>query len=160
MGGEQSPPFLMYTHVRHDKDMVHVPVVLRCRVTVDRGLFTKQYRGVKVNDIGVLWPESHFREKAITGAKMWIQQMEQQGYSLLSSESDIAVWGPYKPRNFTGAQQRSWRPAPGMGSTFRTFGERSDEDPFEDSADFVLEARFLASKQRMVEHSVRTPEEN
>ena len=143
----------MYTHERSEKTTVHTPVWLDCRVTVDRGLFHRQYPGVTVNDISSLWPEGELRQRVFTYANKWIQDMKAQGYDLITAEADIQFWGPFKHVNLSGAQGKSWSPAPGMPKTFRPFGEAQFEDPYEDKADFILKARFLASKVRMVEHA-------
>lgn len=149
----------MYVNTPAEKTKVHIPVTLRCRVTVDRGMFYRQYRGCKINDMEQLWPYSHLRSAAMDGAKEWIRQMKLQDYELLTPESDILVMGPYKSRNWSGAGSASWRPAPGAAPSFRAFSEMANEDPQAESADFILEARFLAGRLRMVEHSITTPTE-
>jgi hypothetical protein len=108
-----------------------------------------------VNDVSSLWPESELREKVFTYAGKWIHDMEAQGYSLITAEADIKMWGPFKHVNMSGAKAKSWEPAPGMKKTFRPFGEIEDDDPYEDKADFLLKAQFLASKSKMVERAVR-----
>jgi hypothetical protein len=145
----------MYTHERVEQSTVHEPVWLECRVTVDRGLFHRQYPGVTVNALSSLWPESELRQKVFQYAQKWIDDMKAQGYTLLTAEADIGFWGPFKHVNTSGAGAKSWTPAPGMAKTFRAFGGTERDDPYEDKADFLLKARFLASKRRMVEHAVR-----
>lgn len=141
--------------VRTDTGIVHEPVWLECRVTVDRGLFHRQYPGVTVNAISSLWPENELREKVFRYADKWIHDMKSQGYDLITAEADIKFWGPFKHVNLSGSQAKSWTPAPGMAKTFRAFGETELDDPYEDKADFLLKARFLATKQRLVEHAQR-----
>jgi hypothetical protein len=139
-------------HTPIEKTKVYSAVTKTCRATVDRGLFRKQYNWVKVNDLDVLWPHNHVREAAIDAAKKFVEDMRKQGFSLLTAESDVEIYGPLRHHDFSKSTAPSWKPAPGAQSTYRTFGYGFAEEDMSDAEDFLLRARFLSSKMQRVEH--------
>jgi hypothetical protein len=141
-------------HSPIEKTRVYTPVVKTCRATVDRGLFQKQYVWVKVNDLDVLWPHNHVREAAMSAAKKFVEDMRKQGNELLTSESDVEIYGPLRHHDFSRSTAPSWSPAPGMPGTYRTEGYGFDDDDPNDAEDFLLRARFLSSKMKRVEHAL------
>jgi hypothetical protein len=88
-------------HTPIEKTKVYSAVTKTCRATVDRGLFRKQYNWVKVNDLDVLWPHNHVREAAIDAAKKFVEDMRKQGFSLLTAESDVEIYGPLRHHDFS-----------------------------------------------------------
>jgi hypothetical protein len=141
-------------HVPIEKTKVYSAVTKTCRATVERGVFQKQYRWVKVNDLDVLWPHNHVREAAISAAKKFVEDMRKQGFSLLTAESDVEVFGPVRHHDFSKSTAPSWAPAPGAKTTFRTFGYHNAEEDQDGAEDFLLRAQFLSSKMKRVEHKI------
>lgn len=133
------------------------PVLLRGRVTIDRGiceLIAKHdptyfpVRGRRVNDLQTLWPYDHFRREMFHAAKWFVGDMAKQGYSLLTAEADVRVFGPYQPRTYT--RQLSRAP--------RVVGFDQTEDPDPTAADFVVQAEFLCRRGARVERATSSPE--
>lgn len=130
---------------------VYAPETLRARLTVPRGMvppdpkeadFLRRYNGVAINSMAALWPYDELRTRCIAGAQQWVRHKAGQGYELLTAESDIKVYGPYRSRAGTYG---------GDKKTIRVTGYAEDEDFNEDLADFVLEAQFLSSRYRPIQ---------
>lgn len=139
-----------WTSMKTIPDRVHIPVSLECRVSVDRDVFRRQYVGVKINELTPLHPYHHFREKVMKAARMWIDDMRRQGHDLLTAESDIQVFGPYRSIHREGSHAPTWEPAPGMAKTFKSHVRGIGESANPDSADFVMKATFITHKARPV----------
>lgn len=120
----------------------HVPVVQQARFTVDRGMVKRQYNRVRLNDMPTLWPFGYLRDEAFRFAKQFVSDMEAKGKELLSAEADIVLLGPYRHRKFS--------------DDLVSGGRQTGEDHYQDQADFVLEAGFLASRVHRVEMVVRS----
>ncbi len=109
----------------------------------------------KINDLSELWPESRARHAAIFAAKKWIADMEKQGFQLLTAESDVLVAGPITHLDWSKHASRSWEPGDGMSKTVRAGGRIVGAPEDTDYEDFLLRAQFLATKTRMVEHTLK-----
>ncbi len=75
--------------------------------------------------------------------------MGKQGYQLLTPEAEIRVWGPYRPKNWTGAVARPV-----------TTGYQGDTEPFLilNRADFLLDADFVATRGFLDERRIENAE--
>ncbi len=122
--------------------------VERARLAVPRGLvpvlpdgrfFT--YNGTPINGMLSLDLRDELRARCIDGAKQWVRRRSLDGMSLLTSESDVKVFGPYRSR--AGTYSRSKK------LDVTAYGE--DEDFNDDLADFVFEATFLSTRHRPVQ---------
>ena len=123
--------------IRENADMVSVavPVKLTAAFPVESSALARTYRGVKVSEFVDLQPYSTVQRVAVDAAKKWIQHMALQGYELRGNETDIRLWGPYRPKS----------------ALYGSFTEA--ENPFPDGkAKMLLTGHFLAHKQRTVEH--------
>lgn len=140
-------------HTPINKGTVYTPVEKTCRVATTRGMMRIPYQWVRINDISSLYPDGYFRQAAIDAAKKFVADMERQGFSLITAEADVKVYGPVRHRDFTKhAGGANWQPAPGADATFRTTGFAHSEEPDSDFEDFLLRAEFLAKKVHMVEY--------
>lgn len=144
-----------------EKQTHHIPVWLSAVFTTDSGLARRQYRRQKVNDLSPLWPESHLRQKALHFAKKFIDDMKLQGYDLLTSEADVLVSGPYRSRNLqskfgaTATTKHHVARSNKQVTVLPIVGRQGAEDPFPDKEDFLIEAQFLSSRVRLVEHNLK-----
>ncbi len=140
------------TLIREDltKATVYSPVTQRARLSVPRGIVPegRVYNGERVNDMAALWPYDELRSRCIDGMKKWVRRRQLDGDDLLTSESDIKVYGPYRSRS--GTYNRSTADPRKPGAMHVTaYGE--DEDFNDDLADFVFEAVFLSRRHRPVQ---------
>jgi len=119
-----------------------VPVIRRARLTVDRGLVKRQYRGEPVGTLNaILLPtaERTLADKLMDGAKQFVRDYAKQGFKAITEPESFIVWGPYQCRGF------------GMTTTKPTVvhGYQEGEDPFPDAADFIIQGQFLATHGRI-----------
>ena len=152
----------MLTKVDPLKQTIHLPVVLRGRATVERELFVRQLRGVRVNDLALLYPQERaLRSKVLECARKFIADMSAKGNGLLTAEADMKVYGPYEARNWALAAgnkpARTQRPTQfgedvhAVNKPATVVGYSEGEDPMEGLADFVIEATFICTKPAIVE---------
>jgi len=129
----------------------YAPETLRARLSVPRGIVPpdpatqdgyRVYNGVPINSMVALWPYDELRTRCIDGAKQWVRHKAGLGYELITAESDIRVYGPYRSRAGTYGKSKH---------DIKVTGYSEDEDFNEDLADFVLEAIFLSSRHRPVQ---------
>ena len=121
-----------------------VPVKLTAAFPVEIDTVHRTYRGVKFNEFIDAQPYATVQREAVDAAKQWIRHMALQGYELMGNETEIEMWGPYRPKT----------------KLYRSFGEERsatsftrDENPFPDGkAKMLLRGRFLARRQYAVEH--------
>ena len=139
-------------HVPLNKGTVYTPVTKTCRVSTIFGMIRQPYVWVRINDISSLYPDGYFRTDAMAAARKFVDQMEKQGFSLLSAEADMLVYGPLRHRDFSKQSGATWRPQPGMAPTFRTVGFAHSEEPDSDAEDYLLRAQFLAKRVHMIEY--------
>jgi hypothetical protein len=146
-------------HTPITKGTVYTPVTKTCRVATDRGMIPTQHNWVRINDISSLHPYGTFRRAAMDAAKRFVADMERQGFSLITPEADMLVYGPIRHRDFSapGVGAPTWRPAPGMSPTFRASGYDVFEDHNDDAEDFLLRAEFLSKRVHMVEYIKKDP---
>ena len=144
-------------HTPANKGTVYTPVTKTCRVATDRGMLLHPYVWVRINDISSLYPESLFRRAAMAAAKQFVADMERQGFSLLTAEADLLVYGPVRHRDFSapGAGAPTWRPSPTSEPTFRASGFDVYEDHNDDAEDFLLRAEFLSKRVHMAEYIIK-----
>lgn len=103
-------------------------------------MVARQYNRVRLNDMPSLWPYGFLREAAFGFARQFVSDMAKKGKDLLSAEADMVILGPYRHRKFS--------------DDLVAGGRSAGEDHYQDLADFVLEARFLASRVYQVERVV------
>ena len=123
---------------------VAVPVRLTAAFPVEVEGLARTYRGTKISEFIDLQPYATVQRIAVDAAKKWIQHMALQGYELQGNETQIRLWGPYRPKS----------------NLYQSFGEQRsatsfqmDESPFPDGkAKMLLTGHFLARRQRTVEH--------
>jgi hypothetical protein len=60
-------------------------------------------QSVKVNDLNPLWPKSMFRDEVMKYAKRWMKEYTRRGFEPAEPESEMRVWGPYRPYNWDAA---------------------------------------------------------
>lgn len=144
-------------HTPIQKGTVYTPVTKTCRVATDRGMLRRQFHWERINDISTLYPEGQFRTTAIEGAKRFVADMERKGYSLITPEADMLVYGPVRHRDFSkpGFAAPTWQPRPGMDPTFRSGGFDVGDEWTEDAEDFLLRAEFLASRVHLAEYRIK-----
>ena len=122
-----------------DKQKVAVPVSLTAAFPVESDALARTYRGTQFKDFIDIQPYATVQRIAVDAAKKWIQHMSLQGYELLGNETDIKLWGPYRPKS---ALYRS----------DTATGFASDEEPFPDGkAKMLMTGTFLAARQYTVE---------
>ena len=134
--------------IREDlnKTKVAVPISVNCAFPVEVAALARTYRGVKIGEFIDLHPYATVQRQAVREAKVWLGHMVRQGLTLLGNETDIRLWGPYRPKSHL------YRYAPGHDEAATSFME--DEDPFPDGmAKMLLTGHFLNSKQHTVEHA-------
>ena len=143
-------------HTPLNKGTVYTPVTKTCRVATDRGMIWTPKAWVRINAISTLHPEGRFRKVAIDAAKKFVADMEKQGFSLITPEAGMLVYGPIRHRDFSGANSgATWRPRPEMDPTFRSTGWSLEEEPDSEYEDFLLRAEFLAKRVHMVEYVIK-----
>lgn len=126
-----------------DKTRVAVPVRLTATFPVPSDTLARTYRGVPVKNFIDLDPYRAVQRLAVGAAKQWIRHMALQGYDLLGNETDVELWGPYRPK------PKLYR---SLGEFDSAGGFASSEDPFESGeARMILRGQFLARKQYSVE---------
>lgn len=84
---------------------IHHPVYRSAKFPVDMELVVqcqklgdKPYRGVPIGTMGVIYPQSELRDKALYFAKMFIMQMQREGLDAAEPETLMELWGPYRER--------------------------------------------------------------
>lgn len=133
----------MLIRERLDKARVAVPVKLTATFPVSSDLLARTYRGVPVKRFVDLDPYRAVQRIAVDAAKQWIKHMALQGYDLLGNETDVELWGPYRPK------PKLYR---SLGQFDSAGGFASNEEPFESGeARMILRGNFLARKQYVVE---------
>jgi hypothetical protein len=122
--------------------------VERARLSVPRGMVPVlpdgrlfSYNGTPINAMLSLSLRDDLRKRCIDGAKQWVRRRSLDGMSLLTAESDVKVFGPYRSRAGTYGS--------GKQPVVTAYGE--DEDFNDDLADFVFEATFLTTRHRPVQ---------
>ena len=126
------------------KERVAEPVNLTAVFPVPAEALHRTYRGVKMADLPSLYPFNHVRDLALSAAKTWVSHMALQGFDLLSNESDLRVWGPYRPKTKVLKNQ--------IGALNAGMGFNMDENPFPDGqAEMLITGRFLSRRQQVVE---------
>lgn len=161
------------TLIKVPERRVAEPVTLRGILTIDYAVCetigraertapaenkTFPLRGVKVNDLSVLWPYSHLRSLALQGAKQFTADLAKRGYRLLTNEADVVVFGPYRGRG--------WQRQP--SGDLKAIGRQEGEDPFPEAVDFLLIGEFLATRgyvpdeptQALIERARRAADED
>ena len=119
-----------------DKAKVAVPVKLTAAFPVESDSLARTYRGTAFKDFIDLLPYANVQRIAVDAAKKWIQHMTLQGYELIGNETEIQLWGPYRPKS--------------TGGTATSF--QMNEDPFPDGkAKMLMTGTFLARRHRTVE---------
>lgn len=128
--------------IREDvsKETVAVPVKLTAAFPVEVEALARTYKGTPIGSFIDLLPWSNVQRVAIDAAKKWVQHMALQGYELLGNETDIRMWGPYRPKSNLYE-----------GTTASSFAVTDDPFP-EGKAKMLLTGHFLARKQHLVEH--------
>jgi hypothetical protein len=118
-----------------------VPVRLRARMTVERELFTRQYRGEPIGalpDLHVPGRARALRAVALDSARKFVADMARQGNNAVDEPGGFRLYGPYQSRDgYLGAD--------------RANGSHQFEDKHPESADFVLEGAFIATRGKVVE---------
>lgn len=144
-----------------DKTRQYSPVWLRAVFTSPRGLARRQYRRLPFHKLSPLYPESQMREATLKFAKQFIADMESQGYQLLTNEADLLVTGPLRARGWDkatdGTYKRKHHVTGKPVDLFPVVGRSASSEPYPDKEDFILEARFLNTRVRMVEYRVKEP---
>ena len=114
-------------------------VRLTAAFPVEVEALARVYRGTKISEFIDLQPWATVQRIAVDAAKKWIRHMALQGYELDGNETDIRLWGPYRPK------------AKLYGDTATSYME--SENPFPDGkAKMLLRGNFIARRQRLVEH--------
>lgn len=121
-----------------------IPVTRRARLTVERDLVKRQYRGEPIGNLDgghlITLAATRTLHSAIAeGADQFIRDYAKKGYQALANPEDFIVWGPYQSRGF------------GLTSAKPTIAHLSaeGEDLFPNSADFIIEGKFLATQGRI-----------
>lgn len=132
--------------IREDASTVSVavPVKLTCAFPVEVAALAKTYRGLKVGNFIDLLPYATVQRQAVREAKVWIQHMARQGLELIGNETEIELWGPYRPKSNLYKTR--------LGDDRAAMGFMRDEDPFPDGmAKMLLTGTFLQRKQREID---------
>ena len=115
-----------------------VPVKLTAAFPVEVEALARTYHGTPIKSFIDLQPYANVQRVAIDAAKKWISHMRLQGYVLMGNETEIRLWGPYRPKSRLYAEQ---------ATSFT-----NDSDPFPDGeAKMLLTGMFLAERQYAVE---------
>lgn len=138
-----------------EKTRIYTPVWLGARFTVSRGTGRRQYRRMKVNRLSVLWPESQLRKPALDFARRFVDDMRSQGYELLTAEADVVLTGPFPPRDYSGQRTQRHHIRGGGDVTVLPVNSQTIGENNSSVEDYVLEAEFLSSRVRLVEHAVK-----
>ena len=119
-----------------------VAVSITCAFAVEVESLARTYHGTAFSEFIDLLPYATVQRQAVREAKQWIKHMTTQGLDLIGNETDIRLWGPYRPKS--ALYKRA------LGADDAATSYRRDEDPFPDGmAKMLLTGRFLA---RQVEH--------
>ena len=132
--------------IREDKSKERVaePVRLTAVFPCPADALHRTYRDVKLADLSFLYPDAHLRDLALSAAKNWVSHMKMQEFDLLDNESDLKVWGPYRPKTKV-LKNRIGEAGAGMGFS-------SEDNPFPDGeAEMLLTGFFLARRQQVIE---------
>jgi hypothetical protein len=132
--------------IREDvtKETVAVPVKLTAAFPIEAEALARTYKGTRIGDFIDLLPWATAQRIGIDCAKKWIQHMASQGYELIGNETDIKMWGPYRPKSELYKSFGGERSASSISSA---------DEPFPDGkAKMLLTGHFLARKQHLVEH--------
>ena len=127
-----------------DAQKVAVPVSLTAAFPVEVESLARTYRGSPIGSFIDILPYATAQRIAVDAAKKWIQHMALQGYDLIGNETEIKLWGPYRPKSalYQGA----------LGEVGTATSYQQDEDPFPDGkAKMLLTGNFLARRHRTVE---------
>ena len=126
-----------------DAQTVAVPVNLTAAFPVEVDVLHRTYRGTAVKDFIDIQPYAAVQRIAVDAAKKWIQHMALQGYELIGNETDIKLWGPYRPKS---ALYKS------IGEDRSATSYTQDSDPFPGGqAKMLMTGTFLAKRQYAVE---------
>lgn len=82
-----------------------------------------------------------FRDVARRGAAQFVADLARQGYSLLTQEGDLRIWGPYHSRN--------WKAQ--LNGRLKAEGRRADEVLWDDAVDFLIVGSFLQTRTILTE---------
>lgn len=114
-------------------------VRLTCAFPVEVEALARTYRGTKVGEFIDLHPFATVQRKAVDEAKVWLGHMARQGYELVGNETEIRLWGPYRPKSRLYQAQ--------VGDDRAAMSFRRDEDPFpEGKAKMLLTGHFLKDR--------------
>jgi len=122
-----------------------LPVDLRAVFTVDMGCVHQQYKGVKIADLSSIWPASDFRQQALQAARKFVSDMRKRGYELVQNETDLLVWGPYRPRRWSLALS---------GNFVATSHTEYDTPLTVGAGDFLITGSFVSKYARATEVTV------
>lgn len=119
-----------------------IPVTQRARLTVDRALVTRQIRGEPIGgmtDLVLLTGARTLTDLLLKGARQFVDDYRKKGYEPLQEPNEFIVWGPYHSRGF------------GLSSAKPTIAHLSaeGEEMFPESADFVIQGNFLATRGKV-----------
>lgn len=127
-----------------EKSTIWQPVRLRGRFTVPFDMIPpRQVKGEQINSFSPLWPESHFRDAAMTAAKIFVKHMGLRGYQLVSNEGELWVFGPYHSRAWDIHRNNQGDP----------FGRQAGENLFPEAADYLIIGDFVAKYGKVVEEA-------
>lgn len=128
-----------------DVQTVAVPVKLTAAFPVEVEALARTYRGVQVGEFIDAVPYRTVQRIAVDAAKKWVQHMALQGYELQGNETEIKLWGPYRPKA---------KLYEGIGGERSATSYMESESPFPDGkAKMLLTGHFLARRQRTVEYA-------
>jgi hypothetical protein len=139
---------------------IAVPIDQEARVTVERDLVKRQYRGTYdpvrgkwvgepiggMEDLNVLTGMRSLKSVLLHGAELFCKHRRQQGIEPLQRPEEMLVRGPFQHRPLT-----TGRPTQGGAGVIH--GWREGEDQYPDRADFVILGRFLSTHGKVVEPS-------
>ena len=116
-----------------------VPVNLTAAFPVEVEALARTYHGTPIKSFIDLQPYANVQRVAIDAAKKWISHMRLQGYELIGNETEIELWGPYRPKSE-------------LYQSDTATSYTNDSNPFPDGkAKMLLTGTFLATKQYAVE---------
>lgn len=106
----------------------------------------KPYRQVRINDLSPLADETHLRRFLMDAARKFEADMEREGKHPLTAEADWYVTGPFPHREVSLSAAKPVLGNEGERPGFGVIGQRADENPWPDKADFVIQAQFLKTR--------------
>lgn len=138
---------MVAVHTPIDKQTIRNVVDLRAVFTVDVGLVETIQRHspgwvaqrIRVNDLSPLWPESLLRKPALEWARRFVEDMVRRGFELAQNEADVWLSGPFLSKGY------------GRVEYGKGISRTENEELFPDMVDFLLEAKFVTKRVRMVE---------